>query len=87
MNPFAFLGVASFFVRGLFDEPMNEVFDDTPLFMPPRVCAKELVECQANLSYFDPALKLVLGKRSFINSSGYISSASLKTSHPCGIPL
>jgi hypothetical protein len=57
MNAFAFLGVASFFVRGLFDEPMNEVFDDTPLFMAPRVCAKELVECQANLSYFDHALK------------------------------
>jgi hypothetical protein len=49
--------VASFFIGGIFDEPMNEGYESTHLFMAPLVCAKALVECQANLvSYFDLAL-------------------------------
>jgi hypothetical protein len=28
-----------------------------------------------------------LGNEGFITASGYISSASLKTSHPCELPL
>jgi hypothetical protein len=88
MSPFVFRAVASFFIGGLFDEPMNKGPDSAPLFMAPHVCAKALVECQPNvLSYFDPSLTGILGKRRFINGSGYISSASLKTSHPCGLPL
>jgi hypothetical protein len=86
MSPFVFPAVASFFIGGLFDE--NKGPDSAPLFMAPHVCAKALVECQPNvLSYFDPSLTGILGKRRFINGSGYISSASLKTSHPCGLPL
>jgi hypothetical protein len=57
MSPFAFYGVASFFIRGLFNEPMNKGSESTPLFVAPLVCAKTLVECQANLvSYFNLAL-------------------------------
>jgi hypothetical protein len=57
MSLFAFFGVASFFIGGLFDKPMNEGSESTPLFMALLVCAKALVECQANLvSYFDLAL-------------------------------
>jgi hypothetical protein len=57
MSPFAFFWVASFFIGCLFNEPMNEGSENTPLFIAPLVCAKALVECQANLvSYFDLAL-------------------------------
>jgi hypothetical protein len=57
MSPFAFFGVASFFIRGLFDEPMNEGSESTPLFVALLVCVEVLVECQANLvSYFNLAL-------------------------------
>jgi hypothetical protein len=46
-----------FFIRYLFYEPMNERSEGTPLFVALLVCAKALVECQANLvSYFDLAL-------------------------------
>jgi hypothetical protein len=56
-EPLCIFGVASFFIRCLFDEPMNKWSDSTPLFMAPRVCAKTLIECEANLvSYFVPAL-------------------------------
>jgi hypothetical protein len=56
INPLRFLGLP-FFIGDLFDESMNEGSDSAPLFMAPRVCTKELIECQANLvSYFDPAL-------------------------------
>jgi hypothetical protein len=52
-----FFVVASFFIGGLFDEPMNEGSESTPLFVAPLVCAKVLIECQANLvGYFDLAL-------------------------------
>jgi hypothetical protein len=57
MSVFAFLRVTSFSSEIFFDEPMNEGFDNTPLFMAPRVCAKALVVCQANLvSHFDTGL-------------------------------
>jgi hypothetical protein len=53
----SFFVVASFFIGGLFDEPMNEGSESTPLFVAPLVCAKVLIECQANLvGYFDLAL-------------------------------
>jgi hypothetical protein len=56
-EPLCIFWVASFFIGCLFDEPMNKGADSTPLFMAPRVCAKALVECEANLvSYFVPAL-------------------------------
>jgi hypothetical protein len=55
--PLHLLGLPLFSSEVFFDEPMNEGFDSAPLFIAPRVCAKALVECQANLaSHFDPAL-------------------------------
>jgi hypothetical protein len=56
--------------------------------MDSLVCAKALAKCQANLvSYFDLPLPCFLGNEAFIDASGYIGSTSLKTSHPCGLPL
>jgi hypothetical protein len=56
--------------------------------MAPLVCAKALVECQANLvSYFDLALSWFLGNEAFIDALEYIGFASLKTSHPYELPL
>jgi hypothetical protein len=67
---------------------MNEGSDSVPQFMAPRDYVKMQVEFQANLvSCFDSALTRTLGEQSFIDASGYISSASLKTSHPCRLPL
>jgi hypothetical protein len=44
--------------------------------------------CEANLvSYFDPILISFQEIDAFITASGYIGSASLKTSHPRGLPL
>jgi hypothetical protein len=52
-----FLGLPLFSSEVFFDEPMNEGSESTPLFVASLVCAKALVECQANLvSYFDLAL-------------------------------
>jgi hypothetical protein len=42
MSPFAFFGVASFFIGGLSNEPMNEGSDSAPLFMAPIFCVKRL---------------------------------------------
>jgi hypothetical protein len=46
------------------------------------------IEYEANfISYFDPMITQILGNEAFIAASGYIGAASLKTSHPCGLPL
>jgi hypothetical protein len=46
------------------------------------------IECEANfVSYFDPMITQILGNEAFIAASGYIGATSLKTSHPCGLPL
>jgi hypothetical protein len=49
MSPFAFFGVASFSVRGLLVEPMNEGSDCTPLFMASILCVKCLSNFQLTL--------------------------------------
>jgi hypothetical protein len=49
MSPFVFFGVASFFIRGLLNEPMNEGSDSTPLFMAPISCVKRLSNFQLTL--------------------------------------
>jgi hypothetical protein len=56
-EPLCVFLVASFFIRGLFDLPMNLGSESTPLFVALLVCVEVLVECQANLvSYFDLVL-------------------------------
>jgi hypothetical protein len=43
--------------RSFFDESKNKGSGSTPLFVALLICAKALVECQANLvSYFDLTL-------------------------------
>jgi hypothetical protein len=37
MSPFVFFRVASFFIGGLLNEPMNKRSDSVPLFMAPIV--------------------------------------------------
>jgi hypothetical protein len=46
MSPFAFCGGASFFVRGLFNEPMNEGSNSMPLLMASISCVKRLSNFQ-----------------------------------------
>jgi hypothetical protein len=57
MSPFDFFGLPLFSSEVFFDDPVNEGSKSTPLFMAPFVCAKALVEYQANrVSYFDLGL-------------------------------
>jgi hypothetical protein len=49
MSPFVFFWVASFFIRGLLNEPMNGGSDSTPLFMAPISCVKRLSNFQLTL--------------------------------------
>jgi hypothetical protein len=77
-----------FFHWRSFDDPMNEVSDIAPLFMAPLICVKALVKIPVNLvSCLDSTLTCAFGERSFIDALWYISSALLKTLHPCGFHL
>jgi hypothetical protein len=49
MSHFAFFGVASFFIEGVLNEPMNEGSDSAPLFMAPISCLKHLLNFQLTL--------------------------------------
>jgi hypothetical protein len=72
-----------FFVRGLSFEAMNKKSDSAPLFMAPCDYMKMLIKFELTLSAVSTLVShKIVGERSFIDASGYISSASLKTSHP-----
>jgi hypothetical protein len=67
---------------------MSEGSDSAHPLMASLLGTNTPIECEANLvSYFDPRLTYVLGNEAFIAALGYIGSASLKPSHPCGFPL
>jgi hypothetical protein len=62
---------------------MSEGPDIAPPLMALLLGDEAPVECEANLvSYFDPVVTYVLGNEAL----GYIGTASLKTSHPRGLP-
>jgi hypothetical protein len=44
-----FCGGASFFIGGIFHEPMNEGSDSAPLFVAPKFCVKRLSNFQLTL--------------------------------------
>jgi hypothetical protein len=67
---------------------MSEGSDSASLLMASLPSALALVEYKANLvSDFDPEFSHFWGNEAFIAASRYTSSVSLKTSHPCGLPL
>jgi hypothetical protein len=83
----AFFGVASFFIRGLF-EPLREGPDSTHSLMASLFKLNNFFEYRASLaSDFDVANSMFRGIEAYIAASVYMSSASLKTSHPHGLPL
>jgi hypothetical protein len=49
VSPFAFFGVASFFIGGVLNEPMNEGSDSAPLFMALILCVKHLLNFELTL--------------------------------------
>jgi hypothetical protein len=67
---------------------MSEGFDSAPLLMASLPNAHALVEYRAKLvSDFNPEFSHFWGNKAFIAASGYTCSASLKTSHPCGLSI
>jgi hypothetical protein len=69
-------------------EPVSEGSDSTPPLMALLFNAKVLVEYIANfVSDFDPVTVCFWGRKLFIAASGYMGSASSKTSCPCKLPM
>jgi hypothetical protein len=67
---------------------MSEGPKGVPLLMALLPGVEVPIECEANfVSYFDPIITQILWNEVFIAALGYIGVASLKTSHPCGLPL
>jgi hypothetical protein len=88
VSPFTFSGCHFFHRRSCVSQWMRGL-NNAPLFMASMCLRETHVEFSVNLvSCFDYALTWELFlKQNFVEASWYISSASLKTSHPCGLPL
>jgi hypothetical protein len=86
LSVFRGFGVPLFSLE-VFFEPMSEGSDSAPLLMASLCSAWVLVEYEANLiSDFDQ-VRCFRGNEAFIAASGYMGSASLKTSRPRWLPL
>jgi hypothetical protein len=67
---------------------MGEGPESAPLLMALLPSVGAPIEYEANLvSYFGPVFTQMFGNEAFIAASGYIGTASLKASCPCGLPL